>query len=124
MGMLVVLMLCETQLAVMLVDRTGEMTSALAAQDRDRFWSAVRICLLVLGDQDGKIGGNDGSGCSIFHDLSATVEDFDDFRSHSIGDAAKAFFLIAVFLGFVWGDPHFEPRCSLFVFHFQETISG
>ena len=49
MGMLVVLMLCETQLAVMLVDRTGEMTSALAAQDRDRFWSAVRICLLVLG---------------------------------------------------------------------------
>ncbi len=49
MGLLVLLMLCETQLAVMLVDRTGEMTSALAAQDRDRFWSAVRTCLFVLG---------------------------------------------------------------------------
>ena len=49
LGLLVVLMLCETQLAVMLVDRTGEMTSALAAHDRERFWAAVRTCLLVLG---------------------------------------------------------------------------
>ena len=49
MGLLVVLMLCETQLAVMLVDKTGEMTSALAAQERDRFWAAVRTCLVVLG---------------------------------------------------------------------------
>ncbi|MDP9897779.1 ABC transporter ATP-binding protein/permease [Variovorax ginsengisoli] len=48
MGLLIVLMLCETQLAVMLIDKTGEMTSALAAQDRDRFWSAVRASLLVL----------------------------------------------------------------------------
>ncbi|WP_442867301.1 ABC transporter ATP-binding protein/permease [Acidovorax sp. NCPPB 3576] len=49
LGLLVLLMLCETQLAVMLIDRTGEMTSALAAKDRDRFWDAVRTCLMVLG---------------------------------------------------------------------------
>ncbi|MBN9411950.1 MAG: ABC transporter ATP-binding protein/permease [Burkholderiales bacterium] len=48
MALLIMLMLLETQLAVMLVDRTGEMTSALAAQDRDRFWGAVRTCLIVL----------------------------------------------------------------------------
>ncbi|RZJ24738.1 MAG: ABC transporter ATP-binding protein/permease [Haliea sp.] len=48
MGLLVLLMLLETQLAVWLIDRTGEMTSALAAQDRDRFWGAVRTCLIVL----------------------------------------------------------------------------
>jgi len=48
LGLLVLLMLCETQLAVMLIDRTGEMTSALAAKDRDRFWDAVRTCLMVL----------------------------------------------------------------------------
>lgn len=49
LGLLVLLMLCETQLAVMLIDRTGEMTSALAAHDKERFWSAVQTCLLVLG---------------------------------------------------------------------------
>ena len=48
MGLLVLLMLLETHLAVRLIDRTGEMTSALAAQDRDRFWDAVRGCLIVL----------------------------------------------------------------------------
>lgn len=48
LGLLVLLMLCETQLAVMLIDRTGEMTSALAAKDSDRFWGAVRTCLIVL----------------------------------------------------------------------------
>ncbi len=48
MGLLVLLMLLETHLAVRLIDRTGEMTSALAAQDRDRFWDAVRTCLFVL----------------------------------------------------------------------------
>lgn len=47
--LLVVLMLCETQLAVLLNDKTGELTSALAARDRDRFWDAVRDSLLVLG---------------------------------------------------------------------------
>ncbi|WP_289623441.1 ABC transporter ATP-binding protein/permease, partial [Paracidovorax cattleyae] len=48
MGLLILLMLLETHLAVRLIDRTGEMTSALAAQDSDRFWSAVRTCLIVL----------------------------------------------------------------------------
>ncbi|APW40418.1 ABC transporter ATP-binding protein [Rhodoferax koreense] len=48
LGLLIVLMLCETQLAVMLNDKTGEMTSALAARDSPRFWDAVRACLLVL----------------------------------------------------------------------------
>ncbi len=46
--LLVVLMLCETQLAVMLNDKTGELTSALAARDHGRFWHAVRDSLLVL----------------------------------------------------------------------------
>ena len=48
MGLLVLLMLLETHLAVLLIDRSGEMTSALAAQDRDRFWDAVQTCLIVL----------------------------------------------------------------------------
>ncbi|AVS64921.1 ABC transporter ATP-binding protein/permease [Paracidovorax avenae] len=48
LGLLILLMLLETHLAVRLIDRTGEMTSALAAQDRDRFWDAVRTCLIVL----------------------------------------------------------------------------
>lgn len=47
-ALLVVLMLCETQLAVMLNEKTGEMTSALAAREADRFWSAVRASLVVL----------------------------------------------------------------------------
>ncbi|UXH80375.1 ABC transporter ATP-binding protein/permease [Roseateles amylovorans] len=46
--LLVVLMLCETQLAVMLNDKTGEMTSALAARDHGRFWLSVRDSLMVL----------------------------------------------------------------------------
>ena len=45
---LVVLMLVETKAAVMLNDQAGEMTSALAAKDGDRFWASVRACLLVL----------------------------------------------------------------------------
>ncbi|ATG97055.1 ABC transporter ATP-binding protein/permease [Paracidovorax citrulli] len=48
LGLLILLMLLETHLAVRLIDRTGEMTSALAAQDRGRFWDAVRTCLIVL----------------------------------------------------------------------------
>ena len=48
LGLLLLLMLCETQLAVMLIDKTGEMTSALAAKDRPRFWSAVQASLVVL----------------------------------------------------------------------------
>jgi vitamin B12/bleomycin/antimicrobial peptide transport system ATP-binding/permease protein len=46
--LLIVLMLCETQLAVLLVEKTGEMTSALAAHEADRFWNAVRAALIVL----------------------------------------------------------------------------
>ena len=48
MAVLIALMLLETQLAVLLIDKSGEMTSALAAQDAPRFWNAVQLCLLVL----------------------------------------------------------------------------
>ena len=45
---LILLMLGETQFAVMLNNQAGEMTSALAGKEGDRFWSAVRECLLIL----------------------------------------------------------------------------
>ncbi|MEK8033092.1 ABC transporter ATP-binding protein/permease [Ideonella sp. DXS29W] len=48
LALLIVLMLGETQFAVMLNDQAGEMTSALSAKDGPRFWQAVRMCLLVL----------------------------------------------------------------------------
>ena len=41
-------MLVETKLAVMLNNQAGEMTSALAGKNGDRFWTAVRACLLTL----------------------------------------------------------------------------
>ena len=46
--LLIVLMLAETQLAVMLNNQSGEMTSALAGRNGDRFWTSVRACLLIL----------------------------------------------------------------------------
>lgn len=46
--LLIVLMLVETKLAVMLNDQAGEMTSALAGKNGDRFWTSVRACLMVL----------------------------------------------------------------------------
>ncbi|CAN7302771.1 ABC transporter ATP-binding protein/permease [Massilia sp. LjRoot122] len=46
--LLIVLMLVETKLAVMLNEQAGEMTSALAGKDGDRFWTSVRACLFVL----------------------------------------------------------------------------
>lgn len=46
--LLIVLMLFETKFAVMLNDQAGEMTSALAAKEGDRFWTSVRTCLMVL----------------------------------------------------------------------------
>jgi len=46
---LVALMLLDTQLAVMVNDKTGELTSALASRDEDRFWEAVRSMLWVVG---------------------------------------------------------------------------
>ncbi|MEJ8810561.1 ABC transporter ATP-binding protein/permease [Variovorax ureilyticus] len=48
LAVLVALMLMDTQLAVILVAKTGELTSALAAQDSDRFWKAVHGSLVVL----------------------------------------------------------------------------
>ena len=48
LALLIGLMVFETQLAVMLVDKSGEMTSALASRDADRFWAAVRTTLYVL----------------------------------------------------------------------------
>ncbi|WP_082616881.1 ABC transporter ATP-binding protein/permease [Massilia sp. Root418] len=46
--LLIVLMLAETKFAVMLNNQAGEMTSALAAKNGDRFWTSVRACLFVL----------------------------------------------------------------------------
>lgn len=46
--LLIVLMLFETKFAVMLNDQAGEMTSALAAKEGNRFWASVRTCLVVL----------------------------------------------------------------------------
>ncbi|TXD85943.1 ABC transporter ATP-binding protein/permease [Mitsuaria sp. TWR114] len=46
--LLIVLMLCETQLAVLLNAKTGELTSALAERNHSRFWTAVRDSLIVL----------------------------------------------------------------------------
>ena len=48
MALLIGLMVVDTQLAVMLVDKSGEITSALAAKDAERFWAAVRTTLYVL----------------------------------------------------------------------------
>lgn len=48
LGLLILLMLAETQFAVMLNNQTGEMTSALAARDGDRFWASVWACLGIL----------------------------------------------------------------------------
>jgi putative ATP-binding cassette transporter len=46
--LLIVLMLVDTKLAVMLNNQTGELTSALAGKEADRFWTAVRACLFIL----------------------------------------------------------------------------
>ena len=46
--LLIVLMLVDTKLAVMLNNQTGELTSALAARNGDRFWTSVRACLLIV----------------------------------------------------------------------------
>ncbi|MGG7607088.1 ABC transporter ATP-binding protein/permease [Massilia sp. BKSP1R2A-1] len=46
--LLVVLMLVETKLAVMLNEQAGEMTSALAGRNAERFWTSVRACLFIL----------------------------------------------------------------------------
>jgi len=48
LALLIGLMVVDTQLAVMLVDKSGEITSALAGRDASRFWAAVRTTLYVL----------------------------------------------------------------------------
>ncbi|MDY0744375.1 ABC transporter ATP-binding protein/permease [Paucibacter sp. R3-3] len=48
LAVLVVLMLAQTQLAVVLNNQAGEMTSALAAREAPRFWRAVRLCLVIV----------------------------------------------------------------------------
>ena len=48
LGALILLMLADTQFAVMLNNQAGEMTSSLAAKQGDRFWTSVRECLLIL----------------------------------------------------------------------------
>ncbi|WP_304442605.1 ABC transporter ATP-binding protein/permease, partial [Pelomonas sp. KK5] len=48
LALLVVLMLAQTQLAVLLNNQTGEITSALAAKAAPRFWRAVRLCLVIV----------------------------------------------------------------------------
>lgn len=44
--LLAVLLLTQTGFAVLINEQTGEFTSALAAGDAQRFWSAIRWCLL------------------------------------------------------------------------------
>ena len=46
--LLVLLLLGQTGFAVFFNEQTGEFTSALAARDSDRFWSAIKLCLLML----------------------------------------------------------------------------
>lgn len=48
LALLIVLMLVDTELAVLLNNQTGEMTSALAARNGERFWASVRYCLYIL----------------------------------------------------------------------------
>ena len=46
--LLAVLLLVQTGFAVLINQETGEFTSALAAGESERFWSAIRWCLLWL----------------------------------------------------------------------------
>lgn len=48
LALLIVLMLAETQFAVMLNHQSGELTSALASKDADGFWRSVWACLGIL----------------------------------------------------------------------------
>ena len=48
MALLIVLMLAETQFAVMLNEQSGELASALAGREADRFWNSVYACLGIL----------------------------------------------------------------------------
>ncbi len=46
LALLAGLLLVQTGFAVLINEETGEFMSALAAGDRERFWSAIRWCLL------------------------------------------------------------------------------
>lgn len=48
LALLVILLLAQTRLAVLLNEKTGEFTSALAAHNEDRFWDAIKISLGLL----------------------------------------------------------------------------
>lgn len=48
LALLVVLLLGQTQFAVLFNEQTGEFTSALAARDESRFWAAIQFCLGLL----------------------------------------------------------------------------
>lgn len=48
LALLVILLLGQTQFAVLFNEQTGEFTSALAARDEERFWDAIRLCLGLL----------------------------------------------------------------------------
>ncbi len=48
LALLIVLMLAETQIAVMLNEQSGEMASSLAGKEADRFWNSVYACLGIL----------------------------------------------------------------------------
>ncbi len=48
MALLIALMLAETQFAVMLNNQSGEMASALAGKEADRFWHSVYTILGIL----------------------------------------------------------------------------
>ena len=47
--LLILLLLGQTRFAVLLNEQTGEFTSALAARDEARFWTAIHYCLVLLG---------------------------------------------------------------------------
>lgn len=46
--LLIILLLGQTGFAVLFNEQTGEFTSALAAQDADRFWLSIWKCLAIL----------------------------------------------------------------------------
>ena len=48
LALLVLLLLGQTGVDVLFNQLTGEFTSALAAREVDRFWSAIKECLAIL----------------------------------------------------------------------------
>ncbi len=46
--LLVLMLLAQARFAVLFNEQTGEFTSALAARQEERFWTAIRYCLTLL----------------------------------------------------------------------------